>query len=137
MIYNLAISTIVAALLSAGATWKVLDTRHTLEITQMENEAWQAHVASLDQKNTIDLYNTRVAQATAQVHQLKNRKREVVTEYVNNGVIEYVQDPSAGKCIFSAEWVRTFNAAASGRVPGDTSSAGKSDGTTADASDPG
>ncbi len=117
MIYNLLIAAAISAILSAGGTWKVLNTAHKLEIAELKNVAWQAEIAAQNTKTEIDLSNSQLAQAVAETHELKNRKRETVTKYVNKKVIEYVKSPNAGECVLNAEWVRAYNAAYSGSSP--------------------
>jgi len=135
MLNNLLIATIVSAILSAAGTWSILNTRHDLEITKLENTAWQAHVDGLNTKNEIELYNNKISQQQSEIEALKTVKRETVTRYINKEVIKYVQADNAGKCILPYEWVRIHDTAATGNIAGDTNSTAKSNDTAASVTD--
>ena len=124
---TLLIALLISSAVSAGATWKVLDWKHGKQIAEMENAAWQAQVDNLNQKNAIDLYNNQVSEARAEAYELRNKKREVVTKYINKEVIKYVQSNSAGKCDFPNQWVQLHDNAARNSITGNTDTTAEPD----------
>jgi hypothetical protein len=112
---------VLTSITTAAATWKVADWKHGKQLAEMENAAWQAHVESLNQKNEIDLYNQQVTSARAEAYELRTRKREVVTRYINRKVIEYVQNDNAGKCDMPDKWVQLHDDAAKNSDAGHSS----------------
>ena len=114
------VALLISSIASAGATWKILDWKHGKQIAEMENAAWQAQVDNLNQKNAIDLANNQVATAIAEAYELRNKKHEIVTKYINKEVIKYVQSDIAGKCDLPNQWVRLHDSAARNRITGNT-----------------
>ncbi len=135
MIYNLLIAAVVSALLSAGGTWSILNTRHDLEITKLENAAWKAHLDAVSKKSDIEYFNNKVSQQQSEIEALKTVKRETVTRYINKEVIKYVQADNAGKCILPYEWVRIHDTAATGNITSDTNTTAKSNDTATSVTD--
>ena len=120
---TLLIALLISSIASAGATWKVMNWKYGKQIAEMENAAWQAQVSNLNQKNIIDLANNREAIARSEAITLRNRKREVVTKYVNKEVIRYVQSDNAGKCDLPNQWVSVHDYAARNSIARETRTA--------------
>jgi hypothetical protein len=125
----LLVTVLIASISSAAATWKVADWKHGKHIAEMENAAWQSHVEALNQKNEIDLFNRQVSAARAEAYELRTRKREVVTRYINKEVIKYVQNDDAGKCVLPDKWVQLHDVAAKNSETGNADAARQPDDT--------
>ena len=117
---TLLVMVLISSIASAGATWKILNWKHGKQIAEMENAAWQAQVDNLNQKNAIDLYNNQISESRAEAYELRNKKREVVTKYINKEVIKYVQSDIAGKCDLPNEWVQLHDNAARNSITRNT-----------------
>ncbi|MBL4763517.1 MAG: hypothetical protein JKY93_12575 [Gammaproteobacteria bacterium] len=124
----LLIALLFSSVASAGGAWKIADWKHGKQIAEMKNAAWQAHVDSLNQKNEIDHGNRQVAKAVAEAYELRNRKREIVTRYINKEVIKYVQSDIAGKCDLPDKWVQLHDDAAKNSNTGHADTSGQLNG---------
>jgi uncharacterized protein (DUF697 family) len=129
MIKLTVIASIVSALISAGGTWSVLNTRHNLELAKLENVAHNAQIAAMNKSVELERYHAELADTQAKIYEVQNSAREVVTRYVNKEVIKYVQSPDAGKCNLNADWVHTYNAAYSNSIPDNANTTRKSNDT--------
>jgi hypothetical protein len=107
----------IAATASFAAAWQVQGWRYGLQIAEIENTQWQTEIQRQQQLVEAHRYQNQVKDLVSQNRQLAEQKQKTVTEYVNKEVAKHAQSPDAGKCHFNDEWVRIYNAAASGDIP--------------------
>lgn len=119
-----------AMIVGASAAWYIQGRFCAGEISEIENAAHKAYIEALNVKTERDFLNTQIAAVRAEAFEISNQKREVVTRYVTNEVIKYVQTPDAGKCEFNDDWVRVHDAAASSSLPSADLSTGELDGAS-------
>jgi hypothetical protein len=93
-----------------GGGYKVAEWRYSAIIADINTQLSEG--ARLAEKAAKEHANTVVTKA-----EVVKAEREVVYKTITKELIKYVQDPSAGKCVVSDEWVRIHDAAASPRLP--------------------
>ena len=116
----LILGVISAASVSFAAAWEFQSNRYGKQIAEIQNQQWQTEIKRQQKVVETQRLQNEIKDLVSQNRQLAKQKQKTVTEYVTKEVTNYVQSPDAGQCHFNDQWVRIYNAAASGYIPDTT-----------------
>lgn len=119
----------VACLASFAAAWQTQSWRYGLQIAEIENTQWQTELERKQEVIENQRLQNNIKDLVSQNRALAEQKQKTVTEYVTKEVTKYVQNPDAGKCHFTDDWVRPYDSAAAGVPKTDTTTGTDADTT--------